>query len=59
MPDISMCANQTCPKRNECYRFTATPSPYRQSYASFQPKPGDSQCEYFWPKDTRVMFKPD
>lgn len=58
MPDISMCANQNCPKRNECYRYTATPNPLRQSYGDFLPKPGDDQCEYFWPNDTTVKFQP-
>ena len=58
MPDISMCANETCPKRNECYRFTATPNPYRQSYADFKPKPGASQCDNFTPNDTSVKFQP-
>lgn len=58
MPDIAMCANQNCPKRNECYRYTATPSPTRQSYASFQPTLGSDRCEYFWPNDSRVTFQP-
>jgi hypothetical protein len=37
MPDISMCMNETCPLRKGCYRFTATPDEYRQSYAMFEP----------------------
>lgn len=30
-----MCENRTCPLRNECYRFTATPSDW-QSFAMFE-----------------------
>ena len=31
MPDISMCRRDDCPKKLECYRFTAKPDSY-QSY---------------------------
>tara|TARA_R110000737_G_C14624761_1_gene494607 strand:- start:34167 stop:34343 length:177 start_codon:yes stop_codon:yes gene_type:complete len=47
MPDISMCANQFCPRKEDCYRFTATPSPHRQSYAVFKPD-ADGDCEHYW-----------
>ena len=48
MPDISMCKNTTCPLRKECYRFTAIPTPYRQSYAFFKPEnvKGKVTCTY-------------
>ncbi len=46
MPDISMCLSTTCDKRFQCYRFTAIPHPWRQSYGGF--KPGDDgECENF------------
>ena len=32
MPDISLCNGYDCPRRNTCYRFTALPSKYEQSY---------------------------
>lgn len=35
MPDIAMCQNETCPKREECYRYKATPCHY-QSYSNFE-----------------------
>lgn len=35
MPDITMCATTTCKARDRCYRHTATPSVYRQSYVDF------------------------
>lgn len=46
MPDISMCANQTCPKKESCYRFTAKPCKY-QTYADFKPDE-EGKCEYYW-----------
>ncbi len=33
MPDISMCANERCNKKEECYRKQANPSKYWQSYS--------------------------
>lgn len=44
MPDITMCLNNTCGKRRDCYRYMATPS-FRQSYAKFTPK--DGECDEF------------
>jgi len=36
MADITMCVNDACPFKDNCYRQTATPHPTRQSYASFK-----------------------
>lgn len=47
MPDISMCANEACPLKNKCYRYTATPTMYRQAYADFAPD-DKGECDYFW-----------
>jgi len=43
MVDIALCINQTCPKRESCFRFMARPNPYYQSYGEFKPKP-DGSC---------------
>lgn len=45
MPDISMCRNETCPIKNTCYRYTATPNKY-QSFSSFKYENG--KCDYWW-----------
>ena len=37
MADITMCGNKTCSKREDCYRFTAPPNEWIQSY--FYPDP--------------------
>lgn len=48
MPDISMCNNSKCPSCNRCYRFTATPSDFYQTYGAFEVEEGEEKCEYFW-----------
>lgn len=71
MPDITCCTGRNdhcensddnagvqgiCPQRDNCYRYTATPNPYRQSYfvvAPFHPLydiDGEEirkHCDYF------------
>lgn len=50
MPDISMCNNEKCIMKELCFRFTATPSEFSQSYDSFVPKDNselDFECESF------------
>lgn len=47
MPDISLCSNFTCPLRNNCYRATAVPNEYMQSYATFNLN-ADGTCNWFW-----------
>ena len=49
MPDISMCLNKQCESRTTCYRFTAIPSEYRQSYSDFQPADGEDKCREYIP----------
>jgi len=48
MPDISMCSSNTCPLKDSCYRFTATPSPFRQSYADFKYDEQTGKCDHYW-----------
>jgi hypothetical protein len=57
MPDISMCLNSTCPKKETCYRYMAEPDK-GQSYSSFSCV--DGECEYYWPdlRNTEVEEKP-
>lgn len=35
MPDITMCASENCPEREECYRTQAKPSKL-QSWSNFE-----------------------
>lgn len=48
MPDISMCNGNDCPLKEDCYRYKAKPSKFRQSYFFTPPYKG-TDCEYFWP----------
>lgn len=60
MPDISMCngvrisledPHYVCPMRDNCYRYMAEPSEFRQSFfigAPFIIEPDGTSCEYFW-----------
>ncbi len=45
MPDITMCKDNDCPIREKCYRYTAPPSKYRQSYFMESPRE-DGKCDY-------------
>jgi hypothetical protein len=50
MPDISMCTGKGCPFKESCYRYTAIPSKYMQSYF-FEPpiiKDEEVTCDYYW-----------
>jgi len=46
MPDITMCEGIGCEARFTCYRFTAKPSEYRQSYFMETPIVNGG-CEYY------------
>lgn len=45
MLDITMCDNKECNKKETCYRYTAKPHEYWQSYCTFM---GGKDCEYYW-----------
>ena len=47
MPDIALCPDETCPKKETCYRFFAKPDKYWQSYFTKSPRVGD-KCEHYW-----------
>ena len=47
-----MCNNSNCKLKEDCYRFTATPNPHRQSYGGFKPK--DGECDHFWENDNKT-----
>lgn len=49
MPDISMCMGGDCPLKETCYRFTAKPNEYRQSYFCEPPyNENKTTCNYYW-----------
>lgn len=44
MPDITMCSNENCYVKEKCYRHTAIPDPYMQSYAFFDYDDSQGKC---------------
>lgn len=53
MVDICMCMDKQCPSRVLCYRYTAEPSKYGQSYFGKSPRKKDAmRCDEFW-EDSR------
>lgn len=54
MPDILLCEGTKCPRAKACYRFTATPSKYAQSYFTEPPFTNIKRkfnCDYYWPNE--------
>jgi hypothetical protein len=48
MPDISMCKNEKCKFKVDCYRFTAKPDEILQTYGEFSCKDKTSIDTFFW-----------
>jgi hypothetical protein len=51
-PDISMCADDECPSRAECYRHRASgtkPNLPWQTFMDWKRKPNDERCAEFKP----------
>jgi len=46
--DITMCMNENCKVKEQCYRYTAKPDKW-QSYAMFSTE--EEKCGYFWEDD--------
>ena len=47
-----MCSGTDCPYKSDCYRFTATANPWRQSYFTEVPLDDNGDCKEYW-KDER------
>ena len=59
MPDITMCKGEDCPIKDNCYRHTANPSEFLQSWfvkAPIQDTTIDefAVCEHFWNNQDEV-----
>lgn len=48
MSDITKCEGYDCPKKENCWRYKAPDSPYRQAYFAENPQK-DGDCEHYWP----------
>lgn len=47
MPDITMCTGAGCPRKLDCYRHSAVPTPRRQAYFTKPPIKADGSCDHF------------
>ena len=56
MPDITMCMTRMCPKRNDCYRFTAKPDTL-QSYSDYTELCNKKKESYFLSNKTERNSK--
>lgn len=45
-----MCEGKGCPKKETCYRFTATPDTYWQAWFTATPTTENEECPYYYPK---------
>jgi hypothetical protein len=54
-PDIAMCLGTDCPQKESCYRYTAKPNEYRQSYFSVAPIK-DGKCDMYWGEKAEAIF---
>ena len=55
MPDITMCEGTDCPHKEKCYRFTAEPSKFRQSYFA-EPPIKDGKCDHYWGEQAEAIW---
>jgi hypothetical protein len=46
-PDITMCKGTDCPAKESCYRHTAKPSEFWQSWF-MEPPIKDGKCDMYW-----------
>jgi hypothetical protein len=55
MPDITMCDGTNCPHKEKCYRYTANPSEFRQSYFA-EPPIKDGKCDHYWGEQSEAIW---
>lgn len=59
MADITKCSGDNCPVKEQCYRFTAESSEYRQSWFSETPsKIVDDKftCDMYWGANGQAIW---
>ena len=55
MADIAKCVGKNCKVKKSCYRFTAPPSEYWQSY--IMPNIKDGKCDMYWKNEKQKKKK--
>jgi hypothetical protein len=62
MSDITKCTNESCPLKEQCYRWTAPVEPMSQAYHHFMPTDwgtGVLACEHHIPIESDEQDPPD
>jgi len=57
MPDISMCSGEGCKLAGNCYRKTATPNEWRQSWFAKPLMNDDGTCDHLMSNSARRDFR--
>ena len=50
MPDICMCNNQNCLRKNTCFRFKTIPDTY-QTYFLWDEEHDGNDCKHYWKEE--------
>jgi len=56
MPDITMCDNDECTLKKQCYRFMARPTKGWQAYSNFE-QGENGKCQYYWEYNVKKRSK--
>jgi len=62
MSDITKCDGKDCPVKEQCYRFSATPHEFMQSYFTDSPGEivdGKFQCDEYWGDNGKDVWSKD
>jgi hypothetical protein len=54
-PDITMCVGIGCPYKEKCYRYSAKPSEFLQSWFMETPIK-DGKCDMFWGDNAEAVW---
>lgn len=49
MADITKCNNSDCQIKESCFRWTAPPKPFWQSWGYYRPDPQTGECDNHLP----------
>lgn len=50
-----MCTGHDCPLKEKCYRYTAEPCEFRQSYF-MSPPYKDGKCDHYWGETQESVY---
>ena len=59
MADITMCKNEECLLKEQCYRYKVTPDGHQSYFEEPKklPKDEDGKCIFFWKIKAKILEK--